>query len=60
MEVIGALFTGLAVGALFAYLNFPIPAPPKLAGVMGIVGIYLGFLLVENTDRIVELASFIQ
>jgi XapX domain-containing protein len=42
-----ALVTGLVAGALFAYLQIPIPAPPNLAGIMGIVGIYLGYKLVE-------------
>ena len=43
-----ALLTGLVVGALFRVLRIPIPAPPNLAGLMGIVGIYLGFVLVEH------------
>lgn len=42
-----ALLTGLATGALFKFLQIPIPAPPNLAGIMGIVGIYAGFKLVE-------------
>ncbi len=40
-----AMAVGLVVGFLFARLNLPIPAPPALAGVLGIVGIYLGFRL---------------
>ncbi|WP_101297974.1 XapX domain-containing protein [Halegenticoccus soli] len=42
-----ALATGLITGAVFRFLEVPIPAPPNLAGVMGIVGIYLGYKLVE-------------
>lgn len=42
-----ALLTGTAAGAVFAYLQVPIPAPPTLAGVLGIVGIYLGYKIVE-------------
>jgi XapX domain-containing protein len=45
--VLLSLVTGMFVGALFAYVDLPVPAPPSLAGVMGIVGIYLGFRLVE-------------
>ncbi|MBA2872806.1 XapX domain-containing protein [Anoxybacillus calidus] len=41
-EVILSLLTGMIVGFLFALLRLPIPAPPALAGIMGIVGIYLG------------------
>ncbi|QWC20620.1 DUF1427 family protein [Halorubrum sp. 2020YC2] len=41
-----ALVVGVTVGALFAFLRVPIPAPPELPGVVAIVGIYLGFKLV--------------
>ncbi|MFC4321862.1 XapX domain-containing protein [Litchfieldia salsa] len=44
-ETILALITGVIVGFLFALLRLPIPAPPALAGVTGIVGVYLGFKL---------------
>jgi XapX domain-containing protein len=37
-----ALLAGLIVGILFKMLRLPIPAPPVLAGVIGIVGVYLG------------------
>lgn len=42
-----ALLTGIVAGALFRFLNVPIPAPPELPGIMGIVGIFLGYKLVE-------------
>jgi len=41
-EVILSLFAGLFVGILFKLIKLPIPAPPVLAGVIGIVGVYLG------------------
>ncbi len=40
-----ALVTGLAVGFLFAKLKLPAPAPPTIAGVLGILGITLGYML---------------
>jgi XapX domain-containing protein len=43
-----ALVTGTVTGAVFAYLQVPIPAPPTLSGVLGIVGIYLGYRVVEG------------
>ncbi|RCW77461.1 XapX domain-containing protein [Saliterribacillus persicus] len=46
-EIILALIAGLIVGFLFAWIKLPIPAPPALAGVMGIVGVYLGFKAFE-------------
>lgn len=52
VDWIGALLTGMVVGIIFSAASFPIPAPPKLAGIMGIVGIYLGYQLVQHWDRI--------
>jgi XapX domain-containing protein len=42
-----ALLTGTFLGAVFAYIQVPIPAPPELPGLLGIVGIYVGYKLVE-------------
>jgi len=42
-EIVLALLTGFIVGLLFAVVRLPIPAPPALAGVVGIVGIFLGY-----------------
>lgn len=42
-----ALITGSLVGAIFAFFKLPIPAPPALPGVAGIVGIYLGFKFIN-------------
>ncbi|WP_255149254.1 XapX domain-containing protein [Halorarius halobius] len=42
-----AFLTGLLTGGLFAFIEVPIPAPPNVAGVLGIVGIYVGFKLVD-------------
>jgi len=43
-----ALATGTVLGALFHALQIPVPAPPELPGVMGVVGIYLGYRIVEE------------
>ncbi|MFB6253339.1 MAG: XapX domain-containing protein [Halobacteriaceae archaeon] len=48
--VIMALITGLLAGGLFAFLQIPIPAPPNMSGIMGIVGIYLGYKIVTWLD----------
>ncbi|MDC0088363.1 DUF1427 family protein [Akkermansiaceae bacterium] len=39
-----ALLTGFIVGLLFTALKLPLPAPNALAGITGILGIYLGNL----------------
>ncbi len=46
-EVILATLTGMVVGAIFSFFKLPIPAPPTLAGVMGVIGIFLGYILVK-------------
>lgn len=43
-----SLGTGFLVGLIFAFLRMPIPAPPALPGVFGILGITLGYLLFEK------------
>jgi len=50
-----AFLTGLRTGALFAYLEIPSPAPPSIAGILGIVGIYAGFKLVQFSGRSFDL-----
>lgn len=47
-QVLLSTLSGMIVGGLFSVLKLPIPAPPKLPGVMGIIGIYLGFILVKS------------
>lgn len=48
MDIIKALGTGIIVGVVFTLLKLPIPAPPVLSGIMGIFGIFLGYLLVQQ------------
>ncbi|AQS60408.1 XapX domain-containing protein [Desulforamulus ferrireducens] len=47
-ELIMSTVTGFAVGVLFAKLKLPVPAPSNLAGVLGIVGLFLGYYLAER------------
>jgi XapX domain-containing protein len=46
-ETLLALVTGLLVGLIFSFFKLPIPAPSVLPGVAGVVGIYLGGLLMQ-------------
>lgn len=41
-EILLATFAGLIVGLFFSAVKLPLPAPPVLPGIMGIVGVYLG------------------
>jgi len=42
------LAVGAAVGAVFSIFKLPIPAPPVFAGLMGIVGLWIGYGLVQR------------
>jgi XapX domain-containing protein len=52
-----ALVTGLVTGSVFSYLQIPIPAPPNLVGILGIIGIYVGYSLVNAADIGVDLLA---
>lgn len=41
-EIMLSFVTGLLIGGLFQAVKLPVPAPPVLAGVMGIFGIFAG------------------
>ena len=42
LQLLLALGVGFLVGIIFSACKLPLPAPPVLAGVLGIVGIYAG------------------
>lgn len=48
MEILKAILTGFACGVIFSLFGLPIPAPPVLAGIAGIVGIWFGFVIVKH------------
>ena len=43
IQELEALAAGILVGLFFARLRLPVPAPPTLSGILGIVGSYLGY-----------------
>jgi len=45
-KLVESLFAGVFVGVLFGVMGLSISAPPALAGLMGIVGIFIGYILV--------------
>jgi XapX domain-containing protein len=46
-DIILALITGMIMGGAFTLMKLPIPSPQNIAGVVGIFGIFLGFVLVK-------------
>ena len=47
-EVLLSTLTGSVCGIVFALLKLPVPAPPVVSGVMGIVGLWIGYTLITN------------
>jgi XapX domain-containing protein len=45
LQSFASLGTGLLVGVVFALFRLPVPAPPVVPAVFGILGITLGYLL---------------
>lgn len=45
LQVLLSLIAGAVLGFIFIKLKLPIPAPPVFAGISGIVGIWLGYLI---------------
>lgn len=50
-EIFYSLLTGLVMGGVFSGLKLPIPAPTAFSGIVGIFGIYLGYVLVQKFYR---------
>lgn len=46
LEIV-ALVVGIVTGAVFSLSKLPLPAPPTMAGIAGIVGIFAGAKIVE-------------
>lgn len=42
-----ALATGFAAGVIFSLLKLPIPAPTEFASIVGIIGVFLGLVVVK-------------
>jgi XapX domain-containing protein len=47
-ELFFTTVTGIAVGGVFSIFKLPIPAPPVFSGLMGIVGLWIGYALVQK------------
>jgi len=52
-----SLLTGIVTGGIFRFLSIPVPAPPTLAGVLGIVGLFLGYSIVDSFFEGIDLLA---
>lgn len=46
-DAILALAGGLVVGVIFSVAKLPLPAPPTLPGILGAVGMFIGYQLLR-------------
>ncbi|MFD2655949.1 XapX domain-containing protein [Gracilibacillus thailandensis] len=46
-EIVLSLLAGIIIGIVFKFMKLPLPAPPVLAGVVGIFGVYFGGQIAE-------------
>ena len=48
VEIIKSLVLGMVIWGIFTLFKLNIPAPPTLAGIMWIFGVYLGYILINK------------
>lgn len=46
-ELFLSMLAGIVIGIVFKFLRLPLPAPPVLAGVLGVFGVYIGGVIVD-------------
>jgi XapX domain-containing protein len=46
-EIVLSLITGAVCGAVFAAFKLPVPAPPVISGLIGILGLWVGYKIVS-------------
>lgn len=46
LDIIKSMVAGLVVGGVFGIAGLPVPAPPTVAGIIGIIGLAVGYALV--------------
>ena len=42
-----ALAVGIVIGAIFKALKLPVPVPHDFAGILGVMGMFIGAMLVD-------------
>ena len=46
-DIFMTTLVGAVTGGIFSIFKLPIPAPPVFAGLMGIVGLWIGYAVVQ-------------
>lgn len=47
-DILMTTLVGAVTGGIFSIFKLPIPAPPVFAGLMGIVGLWIGYAIVTK------------
>lgn len=47
-EILFSFGIGGAVGLVLAFVGVPVPAPPTVAGVSGILGLTVGYIVIQG------------
>jgi XapX domain-containing protein len=50
--ILKSLATGIFLGAVFTLFKLPPPVPTAFAGVIGIIGIFIGYVIVKDIFHI--------
>ena len=48
IDMLKSFGTGAICGVVFSLLKLPVPAPSVFAGITGIMGIFVGYLLIQQ------------
>ena len=43
-----SFLAGFIIGSIFKFLNMPIPAPTKVEGILGIIGLFVGYYIFDH------------
>ena len=46
-----SLLTGMLFGIICAVIKLPLPAPNSFEGVLGIIGLFLGYILITGGTK---------
>lgn len=48
MQTVFSLLAGIILGVVFSLLKLPLPAPNHINGIIGILGVFLGYMLISK------------
>lgn len=48
MEIVKSLIAGILCGVVFSVAGLPIPAPPVISGIIGIIGVFIGYKIIKQ------------